>query len=268
MSIVVKTLGEYLEHVFAGALREDIGKYRSPYAFRGIARADYRLETTLARLGGRYAQNEQRILRSFVKYGNLDIGTPYLAWKNLVLAQHYGVPTRLLDWTHSPFVALHFCTVDLAHFDVDGAVWCVDFEKAQESLPAPVRGAFAEAGVSIATLDVLASANLDPLRLPVEDGKDYILFFEPPSFDPRVSQQAAHMSIMPRAEIVLEDWLKTHEQISAVKLVIPAEAKPRLRDMLDQLNITEKVLFPGFDGLARWIRRHYQDYSFAKHPEA
>jgi len=41
------------------------------------------------------------------------------------------------------------------------------------------------------------------------------------------------------------------------KIVIPAELKWEIRDKLDQANITERVLFPGLDGLTKWLSRHY-----------
>ena len=41
------------------------------------------------------------------------------------------------------------------------------------------------------------------------------------------------------------------------RIVIPAEAKWEIRDKLDQANINERVLFPGLDGLSRWLARYY-----------
>ena len=48
----------------------------------------------------------------------------------------------------------------------------------------------------------------------------------------------------------MDDWLERHPDL-ARRIVIPAELKWEVRDKLDQANITERVLFPGLDGLAR-----------------
>ena len=43
------------------------------------------------------------------------------------------------------------------------------------------------------------------------------------------------------------------------RVLIPAELKWEVRDKLDQANISERVLFPGLDGLSRWLRRYYTE---------
>jgi hypothetical protein len=84
----------------------------------------------------------------------------------------------LLDWTYSPYVALHFATSRRETFNRDGAVCMVD------------------------------------------------------------------------------DWLGEHGEL-ARRIVIPAELKWEVRDKLDQVNLTELVLFPGLDGLTRWLVRYH-----------
>jgi hypothetical protein len=85
---------------------------------------------------------------------------------------------------------------------------------------------------------------------------DFVLFLEPPSFDDRIVNQYALFSLTSRPDLQLHDWLEHHPDIWR-KVVIPAELKWEVRDKLDQANVTERVLFPGLDGLSRWLSRYY-----------
>ncbi len=87
--------------------------------------------------------------------------------------------------------------------------------------------------------------------------RDFALFLEPPSLDQRIVNQFALFSFMSNPETQLDEWLRENGQDLAFRIVVPAAMKWEIRDKLDQANITERVLFPGLDGLSRWLRRHY-----------
>jgi len=69
--ITIHSWTELQEALFDDCWIEDIGRYRSRFAFRGLSNASYRLETTLMRLGGNYAEFEKHLLRNFRKYAHL-----------------------------------------------------------------------------------------------------------------------------------------------------------------------------------------------------
>jgi hypothetical protein len=84
----------------------------------------------------------------------------------------------------------------------------------------------------------------------------FLLFFEPPSLDERIVNQFALFSLLSSPEASLDEWISRHEELVR-RVVIPASLKWEVRDKLDQANITERVLYPGLDGLGRWLTRYY-----------
>jgi hypothetical protein len=242
--------------LFEGSWDESLGRHRSPCAFRGCSDAGFTLDTSLMRLGGRYEELERHLIRNFRKYAHKDVVERDSFWNWLTLAQHHGLPTRLLDWTYSPFCALHFATVNLGHSHLDGAVWKLDYQRASALLPPKLKARLEELGSNVFTTDIL-SEQVDSLEeFDLLSKKDFLMFLEPPSIDDRIVNQFALFSIISNPRRRLDDWLASREDIYR-KIVVPAALKWEVRDRLDQANITERVLFPGLDGLSSWLKRHY-----------
>ncbi len=245
------------ERLFEESWKEELGRFRSDLAFRGQPDAGTGLTTSLARLGGEYAELENHLLRNFRKYARRDAVTVDSSWEWLALAKHHHLPTRVVDWSYSPYVALHFATADALASDADAAVWCVDFVRARDALPASVQEVLADERSNVFTTEMLSrvASSLDELDA-LRETDDFVVFFEPPSLDERIVNQFALFSLMSSATASLDEWLAGHREL-ARKVVIPAELKWEVRDKLDQANVTERVLFPGLDGVSRWLQRYY-----------
>ncbi len=254
--IRVSDWAELNERLYEDSWKADLGRFRSDFAFRGQGHVTDKLSTSLARLGGDYAQLEGHLLRNFRKYAVRSADMVDSVWNWLALAQHHGLPTRMLDWTYSPLVALHFATEHLNHYDRDAVIWCVDFVKAKHLLPVRLQRELQDEGSNVFTVEMIGhvAPTLDEFdRL---EHEPFAVFIEPPSLDDRIVNQFALFSLMSSATAQLDDWLAKHTDLWR-RLIVPAELKWEIRDKLDQANVTERVLFPGLDGLSRWLKRQY-----------
>ena len=231
---------------------------RSTLVFRGLARASYTNTSSLARLSGDYPAVERHLMRNFRKYAHQAAPGP-TAWDWMALGQHHGLPTRLLDWTFSPMVALHFATASWPQDDA--LLWAVDVEATHRSLPSQVRSKLDDEGSLVFTTELLAECAANVEELDALRGEEpFALFFEPPALDDRIANQAAVLSIIADPTCHMHDWLGAHEGTCRAWR-IPCEVKREIRDRLDQAHINERLLMPGLDGLAQWLRRYYSPKS-------
>jgi hypothetical protein len=243
------------ELLFADSWHAQLARHRSDYVFRGEASRNAKLETSLQRLGGDYADVEPHLLRNFRKYARAQDVPEDSLWHWLALAKHHGLATRLLDWTYSPYVALHFATAYPRDYEQDGLIWMVDFVKTNRLLPAVLREAIEEQGMNALSAELLGE-HARTLRDFDRLGGDFVVFFEPPALDERIVNKYALFSLMPSPHARMDEWLDRHPELTR-RIVLPAELKWEVRDKLDQANITERVLFPGLDGLATWLKRYF-----------
>ena len=260
-TITASSWAQLLDETYGDAWDDRIERFRSPYVFRGVCDASSNLSTSLMRLGAGYedmAKLEGHMLRNFRKYAHLEtraeIGRS--VWNWLALAQHHGLQTRLLDWAYSPLVAMHFATDDVRTFGCAGAIWAFNHRKASSLLPDGLREQAEAAGSDVFTADMLDKVadtleNFDKLSR-----TEFVVFLEPPSLDARIVNQFALFSAMNHPAKGLEELLEHNPEL-AKKIIVPAELKWEVRDKLDQAGITERMLYPGLDGLSQWLSRYY-----------
>jgi hypothetical protein len=246
-----------------GAWNERLQRFRADDVYRGVSEVSWSMQTSLARLGYPDAdvrRMESVILNSFIKYAHHDYVGHDSLWNWLSLAQHHGLPTRLLDWTYSPYVALHFAVGHMPDPSTDGVVWRANVRQVHSNAPTQLGTCLQREGFStynVALLDEVVPT-LNAFNTLQEE--PFALFFEPPSLDHRIINQYALFSVMSDPTLPFDSWLEQEEK-HIMKLIIPGELKWHVRDRLDWLNITERVLFPGLDGLCSWLRRYYTPHT-------
>jgi hypothetical protein len=249
---------DVLEALYEGSWSEGLQRFRSPFAFRGQPRINQTLVSRLVRLAGPHgdiARVELALLRNFRKYAHSEATGTDSIWGWMSLGQHRGLPTRLLDWTYSPLVALHFATEDPTEFDHDGVVWCVNFVEANKRLPARLKRILQAEGSDTLTVEMLSRfKTLSEFDALARD--PFLVFIEPPAVDRRILNQLALFSLTSSPSATMDDWIRAHADLCR-QVKVPARLKWEIRDKLDQANVNERVLFPGLDGLSRWLERYY-----------
>jgi hypothetical protein len=151
----------------------------------------------------------------------------FLGW--FTHMQHYNAPTRNLDWTMSPYVALYFACRE--EEDDDAILWIADFVKADS-----------EAKKRINYREI-------PHLILDTNAQEVVVFSRTLNSNQRVEYQQGRFSFCTNP-------LANHEPIlhgygALKKFEIPSKLKPEVMSELRRMNITAQTLFPGIDGLGR-----------------
>jgi FRG domain len=191
----------------------------SRHIFRGVHDSKYKLLPKLGRLRLRKNMefDELEMLRLFK-----DHATPYLPnrtiseWELLAIAQHHGLPTRLLDWSRNALVAAFFA---------------VEQESKKDS-----------AVYVLKDMKFVDIKHLDPFK-----DVDEVMKFIPPHITTRITAQSGLFTIHPKPNVPFRSE-------SVDKLVIRQNFRRDLKKMLYRYGVHRAALFPGLDGIANYIQ--------------
>ncbi len=220
------------------------------FRFRGVRKKKYLLIPKIGRPEARddegswTKENEQWLLREFKKRApaRLIPGTlPKTEWEWLALAQHHGLPTRLLDWTRNPYVAGYFAVENVGKAEDgeegDSAIYLYKSE---------------------GEIDVNKHRN--PFKLEI-GGIEEPIEFSSTHVTERIAAQDGTFTIHPKPEAAFQpSTLK--------KWTLKKGCHEAIKRKLWQMGIRRASLFVGLDGVAETLSYEYSIIADLKKPES
>lgn len=139
----------------------------------------------------------------------------------------------------------------------DCVVWRLDVDKSNLLLPQRYQEVCKATRSPVFTVDMLSGLCGTLAEYDADMANTGMVMLEPPSIDMRIANQYSFFSIVPSRVQTLEEILERVPDGGAIRYVIDKNLRWQIRDMLDQSNINERIVYPGLDGIATWLRRYY-----------
>jgi hypothetical protein len=226
------------------------------WAFRGQPDARWHLQSSLSRYLLAYVADrsewqarEARAIRIFRRKAHNYLANPELLnddLRCLSLMQHHGAPTRLLDFTKSPFVAAFFA---LERTTTDAAIFALNTPALWRNSARPKTAP----SLTRDELDPRVKGNLERYFLSNEN--EVIWFGEPSEMDGRLIAQSGTFVVPGVIDRPLHAILDDYESDAELlrRIILPPSLRSDAMRWLYRMNITNASLFPDLDGLAKSI---------------
>ena len=294
---IIESFEEYLKTV-----RNELPAKR--IYFRGQSKRIIEPGYTLKPSIGRHAKFKAKKLfeRDQIEREVLDTFTNHLLshvrflprneWEALAIAQHHGLPTRFMDWSTNPLVALYFATRQSNFRDkttkddetikrepLDSAVYVLTSEPVRYSdlerprsaaiapvgdimtTPVPALSGYGDFGLEeeeSETPPELLETRADDEEKLIEVNRDKVPVVSPFAITENVIYDPPHVSPRIRAQdgvlMACHDPTAELDETDILEIVIKHEAHDEIRRRLDQYGVFDKQLFPDLDGIAKWLK--------------
>ncbi|NOU19822.1 MAG: FRG domain-containing protein [Bacteroidales bacterium] len=261
------------------------------YYYRGHSDKDFELKPSIYRR--RFIRNEDRFFKEIILRTPNDFINEKTALEKLVKMQHYGIPTRILDITTNPLVALYFACNELAD-KADGEVLVFKIPKTDIKF------------YDSDTVSILANISKRPYDFEIDSLEksttkafnnevpiQYLLHEireEKPQFLPVIYHQDFARVVAVKVKLnnnrilkqngaflifgingskkdpatIPSDWILNLE-VNGINLKTDKKCKRQLLDDLDALGINESTLFPEIENQAKYLRRQFSKFETTHH---
>jgi hypothetical protein len=246
--------------------KSKIDSFPLEWIYRGQASADWILSSSLERsslieinhdIENILIDEYRRAIHSFLP--QMEIPTTILEW--LYLLQHYGTPTRLIDFTKSPYVGAFFAFEE-DHDDQSGrvAIWCLNKIKFYQAAVYHLKNGFDDFDISKWVNRNYFFSNLAFDAVFKKNALDCVMPFDPPNSNKRyLAQQSVFLAAGNSEKKLVEqlEFLNYQEKPLMTKITMPRRIRKAVIRDLFKMNISPATLFPGIDGFARALNLKY-----------
>lgn len=241
---------------------ENFQEKRDACWYRGLSKSSHELKPTLFRHSKKTAPDELDLVERELAAAFKKRSPPFTSqnfsneWEQMFFMQHYGIPTRLLDWSESPFIALYFaiCNVERAKNGKakhDAAIWMLD----------PVswnRSALSD----ISFKDGILDTNQQQVKsyspgAELSDRKIIPVMIYGTHNSPRIVAQRGTFALFGKGTEPMESFFASgkFEDESLQRVVIERDAVDLISSSLLKKGISDSTIYPDLYGLSMELKR-------------
>jgi hypothetical protein len=185
---------------------------------------------------------------------------------NLSVLQHYGAPTRLLDWSYSPFISTFFAVN--SNFNDDASIFALNLEYITQVNQIKVDEFRVLTNSNSKSIDIIGYGKhyadfKDRSKDESYDEKIILMGYEPEKKNIRLARQQGLFLVSSKIDVTFEEILSSYNIVNgsnedsddiAIKLVIDKNIKMELINNLQMMNISNEILFPEMEGYCKSIK--------------